>query len=884
MLKKLLCSILSLVLLFGMLTCFPAAEAASALVSSDKLVEYIKSVEGFRAYPYWDYGQYTVGYGTRCPSDKYEEYSSKGISEEAAVELLKNELVTTENYINKFIDDYSLKINQHQFDALITFTYNCGSGWLRETTGTLNQAIRKGATGNELISALALWSTAGGEFILLNRRLSEAYMYLNGEYLPYNKYEQPYPDSYRWVFLSGCGGEPEYKIYAYDSTSPSAVPTGFKSTPAGYTFEGWYTASGTKITTLDSSLSKDQVLYARWKNSSGHVISVNGDGPVNKTVTVTENEANLRTGPGTHSVKAGTVTAGTKLTITEIHTAKNYVWGRSSLGWIAMNFTDGGVSNSGSWVQDGGKWLYYLNGDILKNAWAADSSGNCYLGADGYMVTDRWIHDGNGWYYIDASGHAVTNTWKQDSHGWCYLGATGQMVKNQWAKDWKGLCYIGADGYMVTNGWAKKDGIWYYLGADGHIATNVWAQDSIGWCYLGADGKITVNAWLEKDGNRVYVNRSGYMVKNGWAKDGKSWYYLDSNGLITCSSWVNDGKGWCYLGKNGQMVVQQWVTFEDITRYMGADGYALINCWKDDIFLGSDGTELTEGWGHDGTGWFYLNPDKTIQKSSWLEASEGLRYVGEDGYALTNCWHEDFFLDADGIKAVSKWITYNDATYYIGSDGYRVTSDWVSKDGKWCYLDETGAAIKNSWLKKDQKWCYVGADGCMVTNGWAKDGHGMCYLGADGFMVHSRWVKDGVSWFYIGSNGYMLKDSWAKDSHGWCYLDSNGLMVYNAWKKDSKGWCYIGAYGYMVTNNWAKDSYGWCYLGADGYMLRNVWRQDSKGWCYVNAQGYMVINGWAKDSQGWYWMGGDGYPVKNTSLTIGDKKYHFNASGICTNP
>lgn len=178
--KRLLCGILSLVLLLGMFIGAPVAKAASALVSSDNLVEYIKSVEGFSAKPYWDHGQWTVGYGTRCPDDKRSEYNSKGITEEAAVALLREELTKTETAVNSFIDKHAMTVNQHQFDALVTFTFNCGSGWLSED-GVLFRAVTSGATGNDLISALALWSAAGGEYILLNRRLSEAYMYLEGQ-------------------------------------------------------------------------------------------------------------------------------------------------------------------------------------------------------------------------------------------------------------------------------------------------------------------------------------------------------------------------------------------------------------------------------------------------------------------------------------------------------------------------------------------------------------------------------------------------------------------------------------------------------------------------------------------------------------------------------
>ena len=37
-------------------------------------VAVLKKMEGFSKYPVYDYGQYSVGYGTRCPADKLDYY------------------------------------------------------------------------------------------------------------------------------------------------------------------------------------------------------------------------------------------------------------------------------------------------------------------------------------------------------------------------------------------------------------------------------------------------------------------------------------------------------------------------------------------------------------------------------------------------------------------------------------------------------------------------------------------------------------------------------------------------------------------------------------------------------------------------------------------
>jgi GH24 family phage-related lysozyme (muramidase) len=196
--KRMISFLLAVVLFAGlMVTGAPTVYAASEMKVSDALVEVLKQEEGFSAKPYWDYGQYTVGYGTRCPDDMLEEYKKNGISKEAAEILLRNYLSKTESTINKkFIDKYDLKLTQGQFDALVTFTYNCGSSWISETSGTFHNAVKKGKTGSELINAFSLWCSAGGQILpgLVRRRLSEANMFLNG------KYSRSKPDNYCYVY------------------------------------------------------------------------------------------------------------------------------------------------------------------------------------------------------------------------------------------------------------------------------------------------------------------------------------------------------------------------------------------------------------------------------------------------------------------------------------------------------------------------------------------------------------------------------------------------------------------------------------------------------------------------------------------------------------
>lgn len=166
------------------------------------------------------------------------------------------------------------------------------------------------------------------------------------------------------------------------------------------------------------------------------------------------------------------------------------------------------ASDLNGWVEENGKWAYYVNGSKIVNDWMLDSVGWCYLGSDGYMVTNSWIMDSVGWCYVGADGYCLTDCWMADSVGWCYLDSEGRMATNQWILDSVGWCYVGADGYCITNSWVKDSIGWCYLDADGRMVYNTWVQDSYGWCYVGASGYMVYDCWIGND----YIGSDGYWV------------------------------------------------------------------------------------------------------------------------------------------------------------------------------------------------------------------------------------------------------------------------------------------------------------------------------------------------------------------------------------
>ena len=157
---------------------------AQEMFISDYGLEFIKSFEGFSSMPYEDYSHWSIGYGSYvCPLDEdpYEIYPN-GISRAEADELFKRNVVVYIRGVNNFLLGYDIPVNQNQFDALVSFTYNVGQNiWKRsEDSFTLKRILVSGNyTEEEITDAFYMWRHAGGKENagLAKRRLREAALF-----------------------------------------------------------------------------------------------------------------------------------------------------------------------------------------------------------------------------------------------------------------------------------------------------------------------------------------------------------------------------------------------------------------------------------------------------------------------------------------------------------------------------------------------------------------------------------------------------------------------------------------------------------------------------------------------------------------------------------
>lgn len=397
--KRVLSFLLAAVMIFSLCAVgVPYVSAASNLTTSENGIALIKEIEGFTAKAYYDNGQYSIGYGTACQSGEYPN----GITKEKADELLRAKLEKIEPDVNSFATKYGLSLSQQQFDALISFTYNLGTGWMYNTS-TFRTAVTQGAKGNDIIFAMSMWCTASGSVVegLIQRRLAEANLYLNGIY------SKDPPSNYKYVIFDNNmeSAVTTVKVQGYDANQTDTLRAA--PSKAGYRFLGWYTEAtgGEWVTVLDYNTMK--TLYAHWQSvdspdpdgcaasyvryageaqplydnpnggqtkllETGMKLNIvadymDNDGikwgklsdggwvilnqtkdaettlqgqAVNLKVTVTTNGVNIRKGPGTSYPKAGTANKGQELQLTRVQQGGMYLWGQFSGGWICLDYTD----------------------------------------------------------------------------------------------------------------------------------------------------------------------------------------------------------------------------------------------------------------------------------------------------------------------------------------------------------------------------------------------------------------------------------------------------------------------------------------------------------------------------------------------------------------
>lgn len=141
--------------------------------TSPKGIALIKEFEGLRLKAYkCPGGVWTIGYGHTAGVK-----SGMVISEAQAEEYLKADLIVFERYLN----GHGLALNQNQFDALVSFIYNVGTG--NFSNSTLLRKVRANPQDNSIMDEFLRWVYSKGRVLpgLQRRRLAEMKLYFSND-------------------------------------------------------------------------------------------------------------------------------------------------------------------------------------------------------------------------------------------------------------------------------------------------------------------------------------------------------------------------------------------------------------------------------------------------------------------------------------------------------------------------------------------------------------------------------------------------------------------------------------------------------------------------------------------------------------------------------
>ena len=451
------------------------------------------------------------------------------------------------------------------------------------------------------------------------------------------------------------------------------------------------------------------------------------------------------------------------------------------------------VTQKQGWVQSGGAWYFYHQGQIVRNAWV----GSYWLGADGKMATSAWVDGGR--YYVGANGVWDKNAKKQEA-------PKPAEVKKQ--------------------GWVKEGNTWYYF-ENGTVARNKWISSTY---WVGADGKMATSAWV--DNGRYYVGTNGAWVKDakkpeaekpvekkqGWTKEGTAWYYYHQ-GQIVKNAWV--GSYW--LGSDGKMATSAWV--DNGRYYVGPNGVWDKNAKKPEA---PKPVEKKQGWKKEDNAWYYYDNGE-VTRNKWIGSTY---WVGADGKMATSAWVDNgrYYVGPNGVldknakkpeeskpaekkqgwkKEDNAWYYYDNGevarnkwigdTYWVGKDGKMVTDNWVDNDR--FYVDKSGK--KDPSIKKK-----------VIINdelGWQKrNGGNWYYYEKDGSLARNKWIGN----YWLGADGKMAKSAWV--DNGRYYVDSSGKWVPNYAKADKNTAALNMPQYYQGDYRWANRRYGLGTMAQSG--------------------------------------------------------------------
>lgn len=274
--KRIVCVLLTLIMLVSLVPATALTASAASLKTSEAAITIMKKLAKFKSTCEWVNGtnEFRTGYGTIC-TEEHKVTNTNGtitntggnnnkhtINQVQADKALRKLILDLDAKVNSFASSNSLTLSQCQHDALVLFTFDVGDSWM-SGSGVVKNAIVSKAGTNDLLKAMSDWASDQDDF---RRRKIEVNMYKNGIYSDVT------PSSFGTVtYNPNVGTLPQNGTGAYsvlfDTTKTSAhIPS---PTRTGFKFIGWYTVKegGERVPALTASCNGKE-LWAAWQDTS----------------------------------------------------------------------------------------------------------------------------------------------------------------------------------------------------------------------------------------------------------------------------------------------------------------------------------------------------------------------------------------------------------------------------------------------------------------------------------------------------------------------------------------------------------------------------------------------------------------------------------------
>lgn len=171
---------------------------------SQEGLQLIKKYEGYRSRAYkCPAGVWTIGWGHTSGVKEGDT-----CTESQAEDFLKSDIAAAQTAVNYYVHLYHL--SQAQYDALVSFTYNCGQGNLHQLTQSGKRTM------TQIIEKITAYNKANGKVLagLTRRRLEEQRLLMHDAGT--DCYYPPYSGSsvYIDVVMQSIGADKDYDMKA----------------------------------------------------------------------------------------------------------------------------------------------------------------------------------------------------------------------------------------------------------------------------------------------------------------------------------------------------------------------------------------------------------------------------------------------------------------------------------------------------------------------------------------------------------------------------------------------------------------------------------------------------------------------------------------------